>query len=213
MDGRVSDLWTGLLQPERKAAVTGAAAQTDASAARLQAADDLTLVRAAVDGASGAFDLIVERHRRAIYQLCYRYVANHEDASDLAQEVFLRAYRGLHRFRGEASLRTWLYRIAVNVCLNRLTSKTPTAERAEVAGHLNAPGDDPARAVLRSEQRERVRAAIARLPKRQRAVLVLRAYHELPHREIARIVGSSVGAVKANFFHALGNLKRLLQEP
>src|SRR5262245_23545623 len=90
--------------------------------------DEPALVAASLAGRPGAFDLIVERHRRPVYQLCYRYVGNHEDASDLAQDVFLRAYRGLRNFRGQSSLATWLYRIAVNVCLNRVAAKAPRTE-------------------------------------------------------------------------------------
>ena len=77
--------------------------------------DEAQLVAACLAGRSGAFDLVVERHRRSVYQLCYRFVGNHEDASDLSQDVFLRAYRGLKSFRGGSSLATWLYRIGVNV--------------------------------------------------------------------------------------------------
>src|SRR6266487_4257150 len=83
---------------------------------------------ASLAGRAGAFDLIVERHQRAVYQLCYRFVGNHEDASDLSQDVFLRAYRGLRSFRGQSSLGTWLYRIGVNVCLSRVGAKTPAVE-------------------------------------------------------------------------------------
>src|SRR5262245_17259307 len=70
--------------------------------------DERALVDACLAARPGAFDLIVERHKRQVYQLCYRFVGNHEDASDLSQDVFLRAYRGLNRFRGQASLATWL---------------------------------------------------------------------------------------------------------
>src|SRR5437762_3239767 len=90
--------------------------------------DEQQLVEACLAGRAGAFDFVVERHRRPIYQLCYRFVANHEDASDLSQEVFLRAYRGLGRFRGHSSLATWLYRIAVNVSLNRVSAKAVPSE-------------------------------------------------------------------------------------
>src|ERR1051325_8612306 len=94
---------------------------------------ETALVDAALAGRAGAFDLIVERHRRGVYQLCYRFVWNHEDASDLSQDVFLRAFRGLRSFRGQSSLATWLYRIGVNVCLNRVSAKRvgtePIAER------------------------------------------------------------------------------------
>jgi RNA polymerase sigma-70 factor (ECF subfamily) len=179
----------------------------------LQDADDGAILRAVVAGDRDAFSLIVERHRRAVYQLCYRYVAHHEDASDLAQEVFLRAYRGLARFKGQASFKTWLYRIAVNVCLNRVAVRPRETEPVEEGRDVDPRAPDPAAAVQREETRRRVRSAIARLPKRQRAVLLLRVYQELPHQEIAAILGGSTGAVKANFFHALGNLRKLLQEP
>src|SRR5689334_16478792 len=93
--------------------------------AHLTSLSEADLVSAALEQHPGAFDLIVERHRRAVYQICYRFIANHEDASDLTQEVFLRAFRGLRTFKGNAALATWLHRIAVNVCLNRVAAKAP----------------------------------------------------------------------------------------
>ncbi len=175
---------------------------------------DAELVQACLEGRREAFDTIVERHQRHVYQLCYRFAGNHEDANDLAQDVFIRAYRGLKTFKGQASLGTWLYRIGVNVCL----SKAGGAKRSEPLDPLLEASDariaskeeTAADALLRGERAAEVRAAIARLPKKQRATLVLRVYHDLPHEQIAGILGSSVGAVKANFFHALNNLKKLL---
>jgi RNA polymerase sigma-70 factor (ECF subfamily) len=161
----------------------------------------------------GAFDLIVERHRRAVYQLCYRFVGNHEDASDLSQDVFLRAYRGLSTFRGQSTLATWLYRIGTNVCLNRVSAKTTLGTLTEPIDEqqfIDERADSPSELMLKDERAARVRAAIARLPDKQRATLILRTYHDMSHQEIADVLGSSVGAVKANFFHALGNLKKLL---
>jgi RNA polymerase sigma-70 factor (ECF subfamily) len=188
------------------------AASSDAAPAAFfdERSDDRTLIGAAVAGHRAAFDLIVERHRRTVYQVCFRFVGNHEDASDLAQDAFIRAYRALAKFKGESELRTWLYRIAVNVCLNRMALKTPAFETIESDRHLDTRGERPDEPVYRAERAELVKAAIARLPRKQRATLILRVYHELPHDEIATILGSSVGAVKANFFHALNNLKRLL---
>jgi RNA polymerase sigma-70 factor (ECF subfamily) len=180
---------------------------TDTSLAE---ADERSLVDACLAGRAGAFDLIVERHRRSVYQLCYRFVSNHEDASDLTQDVFLRAYRGLRRFRGQSSLATWLYRIGVNVCLNRLSVKTPQKESIDEREHVDTRSESATDHLLRSERAARVRAAIVHLPRKQRATLILRMYHEMSHQEIADVLGSSVGAVKANFFHALGNLKKLL---
>jgi RNA polymerase sigma-70 factor (ECF subfamily) len=176
-----------------------------------EAADEEALVAACLAGHAAAFDVVVSKYRRQVYQLCYRFVGNHEDASDLAQDVFIRAYRGLRGFRSRASLGTWLYRIAVNVSLNRLALKIPRTEGLDRREHPDPGGERPDAALMREERAAEVRAAIARLPRKQRATLILRVYHELPHHEIADILGSSVGAVKANFFHALANLKKLLQ--
>jgi RNA polymerase sigma-70 factor (ECF subfamily) len=175
--------------------------------------DEPGLVEACLARRTGAFDLIVERHRRGVYQLCYRFVSNHEDASDLSQDVFLRAYRGLRSFRGQSTLATWLYRIGVNVCLNRVSAKTTLGkltEPIEEKQFVDARAESPSERLLKGERAARVRAAIAQLPRKQRATLILRTYHEMSHQEIAEVLGSSVGAVKANFFHALGNLKKLL---
>ena len=195
--------WSWTAKPGYKVTVTN---QTDAE-----------LVEACLAGRREAFDIVVERHQRHVYQLCYRFVGNHEDASDLAQDVFIRAYRGLRNFKGQASLGTWLYRIGVNACLNKVGAKTPKADALDpllaASDERMASSDESAsEAVLRGERADQVRAAIARLPKKQRATLILRVYHDLPHEQIAGILGSSVGAVKANFFHALNNLKKLMRE-
>jgi RNA polymerase sigma-70 factor (ECF subfamily) len=176
------------------------------------AATDPALVEATLAGDCEAFDAIVRRHQRQVYQVCFRFLGNHEDASDLAQDVFVRAYRGLRGFKGQSALSTWLYRIAVNVCLNRVGAKTPRFEPIDRAERADLREEAADAAVLRQERAAQVRAGIARLPRKQRATLILRVYHDLTHDQIAEILGSSVGAVKANFFHALGNLKKILQD-
>jgi RNA polymerase sigma-70 factor (ECF subfamily) len=180
--------------------------------AELAELDDRALVGRCLAGQREAFDELVIRHSQAVYRLCYRFVGNHEDASDLAQDVFLRAYRGLGNFKGDASLGTWLYRIGVNACLNHVTSKALPTQSIEDSNPIAGAALDPAAGLIRQEQAARVRAAVSRLPRKQRATLVLRIYHERSHKEIAEILGSSVGAVKANFFHALNNLKRFLED-
>lgn len=203
-----SAIWTlpGRWAPEWDVTVTGRAAG-DRPRADL---DEAALVEACLANRPGAFDIVVERHQRSVYLLCYRFVGNHEDASDLSQEVFLRAYRGLHKFRGQSSLATWLYRIGVNVCLNRVSTKAPQMEAIDPERHVDLRTEPADHRLLRDERATRVRAAIAALPRKQRATLILRMYHDMSHQEIAEVLGSSVGAVKANFFHALGNLKKLL---
>ena len=184
------------------------------SAQSFEALDDTALVAACLEGHREAFDVIVARHRRAVYQVCYRFAGNHEDASDLAQEAFLRAWRGLKNFKGQAALSTWLYRIAVNACLNRVSTRKPEPEPLAAHQFVDTHAEEPGAGLIRGERAAAVRRAIAELPEKQRATLILRAYHELSHQEIAEILGSSVGAVKANFFHALANLKKILgREP
>jgi RNA polymerase sigma-70 factor, ECF subfamily len=182
-----------------------------APAADLREADDRTLVDAFRSGRREAFDVIVERHRRNVYQLCYRFMNHHEDASDLAQDVFVRAFKGLAGFKGDSSLGTWLYRVSVNACLNRLAMKKVDTEPIDAVPRVDDRAADALDRVMREERAEQVRSAIAKLPPKQRATLTLRVYQELSHEEIAQVLGSSVGAVKANFFHALGSLRRLLQ--
>jgi RNA polymerase sigma-70 factor (ECF subfamily) len=186
-----------------------------ASDAPLADLDEPALVAACLANRAGAFDLIVERHRRAIYQLCYRFVGNHEDASDLSQDVFLRAYRGLRTFRGQSTVATWLYRIGVNVCLNRVSAKTTLGNLTESMDErqfVDERAESASDRMVKAERGARVRAAIARLPPKQRTTLIMRTYQEMSHQEIADALGSSVSAVKANFFHALGTLKKLLGE-
>ena len=187
-----------------------AAAPEDARVAERVAerAAERETVAACQRGDREAFDRLVQRYQREVYRLCYRYLGQHEDANDLAQEVFLRAWRSIGRFRGDSAFSTWLYRIAVNACLNhRALKRVPTQDLPEAL-------PDPSRGAEARAQDEdvarRVRGAIARLPEKQRATLVLKIYHELSHEEVANVLGSSVGTVKSNLFHALGNLKRLL---
>jgi RNA polymerase sigma-70 factor, ECF subfamily len=173
--------------------------------------DDSTLAASAAAGDREAFDVIVERHRRSVYQVCYRFVHNHEDASDLAQDAFVRAWKGLKTFKGQSALSTWLYRIAVNVCLNRVSARTLPSEPIESTDRFeDVRAEGAQHAMIRAERAVAVRKAIAGLPDKQRATLILRTYHDMSHQQIADALGSSVGAVKANFFHALANLKKNL---
>jgi RNA polymerase sigma-70 factor (ECF subfamily) len=169
----------------------------------LSTADEAALVAAFQAGRAEAFDEIVTRHRKQVYQLCYRFVRNHEDASDLAQDVFVRAFKGLRRFKGDSSLTTWLNRVAAR--------KPPLSEAPiEASERVDATAVDPLQAVLQRERAAAVREAIAKLPPKQRATLILRMYQECSHEEIAAALGGTVGAAKANLFHALGNLRRAL---
>jgi RNA polymerase sigma-70 factor (ECF subfamily) len=170
--------------------------------------DDREAVEACQRGEREAFDRLVERYQRDVYRLCYRYVNNHEDANDMAQEVFLKAYRAIGRFRGDSAFSTWLYRIAVNTCLNFRTSRRP--EPQELPEALPDPGAGVSERLESEEASALIRAAVSRLPEKQRATVILKVYHDLTHEEVAGILGSTVGTVKANLFHALGKLRKLM---
>lgn len=170
--------------------------------------EDREAVLACQEGDRSAFDRLVERYQRDLYRLCYRYVNNHHDAHDMAQEAFLRAYRAIDRFRGDSSFSTWLYRIAVNTCLNFRSARKPDA--SELPESLPDRSETAVEHIARDQQSARVRKAVTRLPEKQRATLILKIYHELSHEEVAEVLGSSVGTVKANLFHALGNLRKQL---
>ena len=170
--------------------------------------DDRAAIQACQRGEREAFDRLVERYQRDVYRLCFRYVNNHHDANDMAQEVFLKAYRAIAKFRGDSSFSTWLYRIAVNTCLNFRQSRRAAHEPLSEALPDLAP--PVAQSIEEDQRAASVRAAVAKLPEKQRATLILKLYHELTHEEVARILGSSVGTVKANLFHALNNLRKTL---
>jgi len=169
------------------------------------------LVRACQRGDREAYDRLVERYQRAVYRLCYRYVNDHEDANDLAQDAFIRAWRAVGRFRGDSAFSTWLYRIAVNACLNHRARRRPASE--EISDRIADPRQGADRGVQEGDEARVVREAVSRLPEKQRATLILKVYQELTHEEVARILGASVGTVKSNLFHALANLRRSLAGP
>ena len=170
--------------------------------------DEWEAIAACKRGEREAFGRLVERYQRPIYRLCYRYTGNHEDANDMAQEAFLRAYRAIGRFRGESAFATWLYRIAVNACLNFRAARRPPAD--ELPEDLPDPAPPSMERLAQLERERRVRDAVIRLPEKQRATIILKVYEELTHEEVAAVLGASVGTVKANLFHALRNLRKLM---
>lgn len=167
---------------------------------------DASLVARFQGGDEGAFDLLVVRHREGIYRLARRITGHHADADDVAQEAFLRAYRGLHKFRGEAAFRTWLTRIAINLAVRRPGSAATVSLEETAAPVAVAAGGE---GLLRRQ----VRGAVDALPRRQRQVMVLKAYGGLTFAEIAVAAGMSVGTAKATFFQAVQKLRERLAGP
>lgn len=162
---------------------------------------DERLVARFLQGDESAFDDLVVRHRLGVYRLAHRLLGSHEEADDVAQEAFLRAYRALRGFRGDASFRTWITRIVINLAHSARRSRAPSVPLEDVPGlQRDAAGPDVA---LRRE----VRQAVGGLPPRQRQVLVLKVYEGMKFAEIAQVAGISIGTAKATFFQAVRNLR------
>ncbi|MCU0607482.1 MAG: sigma-70 family RNA polymerase sigma factor [Candidatus Edwardsbacteria bacterium] len=155
-------------------------------------------------GDRSAFNEIVRAHQREIYNLSYRITGNAEEAKDLTQDAFLRAFKALPGFRGDSSVRTWLYRIAINLGSDwrRKLFKAPL--QLDEAADPPAPERDAGLALA-------VKRAVASLPFKQRTVFVMHHYQGFKHEEIARITKRSVGSVKANYFQASAKLRKQLQ--
>jgi RNA polymerase sigma-70 factor, ECF subfamily len=206
-----SDLWTGQHRTDWRLTVVRPG-ERDFERAAIDRLDDRALAARAGSGDRDAFDVLVTRHQRAVYHVCFRFMRHHAEASDAMQDAFVKAWRALPRFKGDAAFATWLYRVAVNTCLSHLAAGRPVAEPLDAASIVADPTASQAASLLERERATAVRRAVDRLPSRQRATVILRVFHDLPHAEIASVLGSSVGSVKANFFHALRNLRRLLAE-
>lgn len=170
--------------------------------------DDRELVLAAQAGKDEAFNTLVLRHRKALFHIAAGLLGNADDADDICQDAFIRAYENLGGFRSNSSFYTWLYRICVNLCLNKLRSRKIRSFLRIDSEDLTLPAAESAD--LPTEEAEfmhKARMAIARLPDKQRAVFILRYFKELPHAEIAEIMDRDVGTVKANYHQAIRKLK------
>ena len=175
---------------------------------------DETLVGQAQRGSQDAFAALVTRHQRYVYNLAYRLLRNREEAEDLTQEAFLSAWRGLHRFRGEARFTTWLYRIVTNLCYNRLPGLRRQMMQVDI-DDADMPAletdCDPPKAAEVAERRAWLHRHIAALPTKYRLVVTLFYLQELSYQEIAQVLGVPLGTVKTHLFRAREQLKRRIQ--
>ena len=174
------------------------------------------LVSQAKAGDRRAFDQLVRITHRDAYALALRLLGNSEDARDVVQDAYLRAYRGIGRFRGEARFSTWLYRIVANCAATALTRRSRVRHeelRLEDDVVDPAPDNDPARHMEMVDLRERLDAAINDLPPRLRAVVVLRDVYDIPHSAIATELGISVTAAKVRLHRARLRLREQVLPP
>lgn len=172
---------------------------------------------------SEAFEALVQAHEREMYQLAHRMLHDREEAMDATQEAFLRAFRALPRFRGETSLRSWLYGITLNVCRNHLAAASRRLrerqesltwqddEGEERLRPLGDPAPNPERTAWAGELRQAIEDALAALPPDHREVVVLREVQGLDYEEMAAILGCALGTVKSRLGRARAALRQALE--
>jgi RNA polymerase sigma factor (sigma-70 family) len=166
--------------------------------------NDLELVELFQNGNETSFNELVRRYQEKIYWIARRFVNDHDQADDIVQEVFVKVYSALKQFRGESSVYTWLYRITVNVALNALR-KQRIRDFIRIDEFFETADDkteQPDVIFEMNEQQKLIEEAIAKLPEKQKAVFILRYHEELSYEEISHILKTSIGGLKANYFHA-----------
>jgi RNA polymerase sigma-70 factor, ECF subfamily len=172
---------------------------------------DNSIVERYLAGDMTAFDELMIRYERQVYRVCYRFVNNRDDAMDLAQEVFIKAFEHLSSFRRESSMKTWLYRIAMNHCINHV--KKNAREFVEITENIGSTRASVHSDMEDREQREQFRILVKRLPPKQKAILEMRIHEQLSYEEIATMSGRSISTIKASVFFALEKLRKLVKEP
>ncbi len=178
---------------------------------------DEELVARSISGDNESFNELILRWERPIYALAYRTIGREEDARDVCQETFLRAFRALPRFRGQAKFSSWLYRIALNLCRDwaRRERRTPVVQAPDDLDLMELaaaaePSESIENLVARKDVARAVERAMALLPEEQRTAIVLKEYHGLTFQEIADLVGCPLSTVKTRLYQGLTVLRREL---
>jgi RNA polymerase sigma-70 factor, ECF subfamily len=177
---------------------------------------DSDLITRAAGGDPAAFQALVERHRSMVYRVAYQFAGNHHDAEDIAQEVFIKVYRSLDKFRRDAQVSSWMYRIVMNACIDHRRRQAPAGAAAfgEEAEQrlLNTPEENPGpeERAYAGELGQALESEINRLPNGQRIVFVMRHHQGLKLAEIAEALGLAEGTVKRQLHAAVHRLRLAL---
>lgn len=174
--------------------------------------DESKLIEKAKAGRREAFEALMNKYRKEIYGLSYRILGNHHDADDIAQKTFIKAFFSLKKFKGKSSFKTWIYAIAMN------TAKSFLAQRKKQKKIELPLLEDVASGQMEHQKMEKelstksiIARALKSMPERQKEVLILKFFHGMKHVEIARALGITPGAAKANLFHAIKFLKSRIE--
>ena len=197
--------------------------QTEATLAQVDVSE-LDLVKQCQAGNTEAFDQLVTRYRTRVFAMIYNMVHNEQDAWDLSQDSFVKAWKSIGRFRGRSSFYTWIYRIVMNVTIDWLRKKQVKGAGAEFNDAIQLKEIEPASRTLpkadplphermeQSEIRTRIDNAIAQLSPEHRAVILMKEIEEMQYHEIAEALGCSIGTVMSRLFYARKKLQNLLKD-
>lgn len=187
--------------------------------------DDYSLVRRAQAGDQQAFAALVERYQRKAYAVALGLVKDKEEAMDVAQEAFVKVYKYLDHFKGDSSFYTWLYRITVNICIDRRRRKGADpgeqvefdeAVRQESEGEIGVLGtrlgSNPQKAAMRAELVQKIQEALEQIPEKHRAILLLREVEGMSYEDLAATLKIRKGTVMSRLFHARKKMQSLLKE-
>lgn len=182
--------------------------------------EEQVLVRRIQQGENSAFRELVERYKKNIYNLAYDLTGNHHDAEDLSQEVFIKAFRSMSKFRDDAKLSSWLYRITVNTAISQKRKKSVSHMQLqenfeENVSELNQNSEteisrNPEKNAEAKLMQEHFEIALQKLTPREKSIFVLRHYNDLPQKEIAEILKINLGTVKSMLFRAIKKLQKEL---
>ncbi len=185
--------------------------------------DDYSLVRKAQAGDQRAFSTLVERYQRKAYAVALGLVKDKEEAMDVAQEAFVKVYKYLDHFKGDSSFYTWLYRITVNICIDRRRRKGSApgdqvefdeAVQNEAEGEVGVLGsrlgNNPQKAALRAELMQKIEEALEQIPEKHRAILLLREVEGMSYEDLAETLNIRKGTVMSRLFHARKKMQSLL---
>jgi RNA polymerase sigma-70 factor (ECF subfamily) len=173
--------------------------------------EDLDLINRTAAGDREAFNELVLKYQKPLYYLLYRMVSNHEDASDLLQKTFVKAFTGLDSFERRSTFKTWLYQIAINLAKNVYRDRSK-AQHVPIDSVIIGRDPRTLEALIQKESRLLLRQALAGLPEKQRMTVMLRIQEGRKFEEIAEIMQCSLGTAKANYHHGVRKLKTMMGE-
>jgi RNA polymerase sigma-70 factor (ECF subfamily) len=190
------------------------------------ATDDLTLVKRVRGGDQRAFKLLVERYQRKVYAVALGMLKDKEEAMDVSQEAFVKVYKYLDHFKGDASFYTWLYRITANICIDIIRKRAGAGgehmefdetlpmdvSEANIGALGSRLGTNPQKSALRRELAEKIQEALATVPEKHRAILLLREVEGMSYEDLSRTLDIPKGTVMSRLFHARAKVQKILSQ-